>query len=607
MMDPVSFADLVAFIASATAVLFVLRGWKRTPFPRDIRLLLLCLLTLTLGHDLSNLIEWTGLTTTLDVFEDYVEVTIPLLWSFLFYAFFQENTSAELRRREMALSQSEERYRSLVENALDGYFIAELPEGRFLFINQKACDIFGYTEEEVMKITIWDAISPEDYRTMEERIKRRFDGEQLAPPLQVYKAIRKDGSPFLAEVSGSRVFFQGKPVIQGLIRDVTEQRRLQEQFQQAQKMEAVGTLAGGIAHDFNNLLMAIQGSVSLMLFELNSGHPFYERLKGIEKQVQSGARLTHQLLGYARKGRYEVRPVDLNNLVRQTAEAFGRARKEITLELDLAHDLLAVEADENQIEQVLLNLLVNAADAMARKRGMLTLETKNVNGDILNDKPYRVKPGQYVLLMVTDTGVGMTKQTMDRIFEPFFTTKEMGRGTGLGLASAYGIVKGHGGYIDVDSRVGTGTTFKVYLPASKRKPTGVIATASQIVPGQGTVLLVDDEETILDVGTAMVNALGFEVLAAKSGEEALRCLSVNRGKIDLVILDMVMPEMGGGEVFDRIREHDRHIKVLLSSGYSIDGQASEILSRGCDGFIQKPFDMNQLSRSIEALLKKDTG
>jgi CheY-like chemotaxis protein len=326
-------------------------------------------------------------------------------------------------------------------------------------------------------------------------------------------------------------------------------------------------------------------------------------LKNIEKQIQSGARLTSHLLGYARKGKYEVIPLDLNLLVEDTSDTFGRTKKQITIHRELAKDLFAIEADPTQIEQVLLNLCVNAADAMPGGGDMI-LKTTNVTHKDMKGKLYEPKPGSYVLLAVTDTGTGMYKKTMERIFDPFFTTKEMGRGTGLGLASAYGIIKGHGGYIDVDSIRGRGTTFSIYLPASKKKVRKDAKTAQRLVKGTGTVLLVDDEEVILEVGRELLEALGYRVLLAQDGKEAVKVYGKNQDKIDIVVLDVVMPGMGGGEVYDRMKDINPDIKVLLSSGFSIDGEASKILERGCNGFIQKPFTMQELSGEIGKIIKR---
>ena len=394
----------------------------------------------------------------------------------------------------------------------------------------------------------------------------------------------------------------------GVARDITERKRSEEerllleaQLRQAQKMEAIGTLAGGIAHDFNNLLMAIQGNASLMLFDLSQKHEHFERLRNIEKLVDSGSRLTSQLLGYARKGRYEVRAINLNQTVQDACETFNRTKKEIRIKLQLDKNLAPIEADAGQVEQVLLNLLVNAADAM-RGGGTITIRTANTTHEEMKGKLYNPKPGKYVLLSVSDTGIGMDEKTKERIFEPFFTTKEMGRGTGLGLASTYGIIKGHGGFIDVDSQPGKGATFCIYLPASAKKVSKTQRGLEKIPRGQETVLLIDDEDMVLEIGRALLETMGYHVVTAKDGEEAIALYENEGSEIDLVLLDVVMPGLGGGEVYDRLKTMNPDMKCLLLSGYSIDGEASEIIQRGCDGFIQKPFKLRDLSKSIREIL-----
>jgi nitrogen-specific signal transduction histidine kinase/CheY-like chemotaxis protein len=390
--------------------------------------------------------------------------------------------------------------------------------------------------------------------------------------------------------------------------DVTELREaqeklesMQEQLLQAQKLESLGTLAGGIAHDFNNLLMGIQGYASLMLLGLEAGHPHYEKLRAIESQVQSGSDLTRQLLGFAQGGRFEVRPTDMNDLVRKTTGMFGRTKKEIRIFEKYAGSLWSVEADRGQLEQVLLNMLVNAWQAMPGG-GDLYLETSNAEVGDQEARAYGIEAGLYVKVTVTDTGVGMDERTRQRIFDPFFTTKEMGRGTGLGLASAYGILKGHGGTITVSSEPGHGTTFEVYLPASELEAVPEASPPGGIEPGRGMVLVVDDEPLVREVTREMLLGLGYEVLTAGSGPEALEVYGSRGSEIDVVVLDMIMPEMGGGEVFDRLRSEDRDVRVILSSGYSLDGQASEILERGVLGFLQKPFRLEDLSRKIREAL-----
>ena len=385
-----------------------------------------------------------------------------------------------------------------------------------------------------------------------------------------------------------------------ILKDVTERRRMERQLEQARKMEAVGTLAGGLAHDFNNLLMGVQGNVSLMLMSTDCGTAHYEKLKSIEKLVQSGAKLTSQLLGYARNGHTDRHPLDLNGVVTDMATMFFRNKHEIQVETCLATDLRPVDADQGQLEQVLMNLFVNAWQAMPQG-GRLTLRTANVTDAQIRSKVYQPRPGAYVLLSVTDTGVGMDAKTQERIFEPFFTTKDLGRGTGLGLASVYGIVKSHRGYIDVQSQVGQGTAFTLYLPASGRQVTAC-KPEPEAVKGSGTVLLVDDEEVIVEVASGMLKLLNYSVLTARSGSEALSLFTRQRERIDLVILDMIIPDMDGAQIFHRLKRLAPEVKVLLASGYSLKGKAAALLENGCSGFIQKPFNLQALSRKLEAIL-----
>jgi signal transduction histidine kinase/ActR/RegA family two-component response regulator len=414
----------------------------------------------------------------------------------------------------------------------------------------------------------------------------------------------KDGSILTALMFARVITIADKPLILTIFFDVTKQKQLEAQLQQAHKMEAVGTLAGGVAHDFNNLMMGMLGNVSLVLHDLEPSHPHYETLKKVDELIQSGSKLTKQLLGFARKGKYEVKPASINKIVKESSETFGRTRKEITIKHELTEELFAVEADEVQIQQVLLNLYINAADAMPGG-GDLFLQTMNVTHAAMNNKPYEPKPGNYVMIKVKDIGAGMDEKTLERIFDPFFTTKEMGRGTGLGLASAYGIIKGHGGYIDVDSKKGHGTTFYIYLPASDEKITEAPPVVESFEKGIERILLVDDEEMVLDVGVKMLETVGYEVLGAKSGQEAIDIYKENKDKIDLIILDMIMPGMGGSEAFNKMKKINPDVNVLLFSGYSIEGRAQEILDRGCKGFIQKPFNLEELSQKIREILDKD--
>ena len=518
------------------------------------------------------------------------------------------NDITERKTAEVLVKASEEKYRTLVNNIQDGVFI--LQDGKFKFVNEALARMTGYSVEEMTDLEFLPLIAPEYRQITADRYQRRQAGEAVESEYE-FDILHKDGSTRLTvNLNIGIINYQGKTASLGTIKDITDKKRaaqerkkLESQLQQAHKMEAIGTLAGGIAHDFNNLLMGILGNATLTLMNMDPSHPGYDRLKNIEKYVQSGADLTRQLLGFARGGKFEVMPTNLNELIQRTSEMFGRTKKEITIILSLQEDIWTVDVDRGQIEQVLVNFYVNAWQAMP-EGGNLHLQTKN---EVLDDsfiQAFSVIPGKYVQLSITDSGVGMDSNTQKRVFEPFFTTKEKGRGTGLGLASAYGIIKNHGGFINVYSEKGRGTSFTVYLPASthtacieKNVPEPFVAK------GSGTVLLVDDEQMILDVGGQMLERLGYQVLTAPNGREAIKIFERHKDHIVLVILDMIMPVMGGSETFDKLKTMYPTLKVLLSSGYAVDGQASDILKRGCSGFIQKPFSLEQLSRKTSEALQ----
>ena len=385
------------------------------------------------------------------------------------------------------------------------------------------------------------------------------------------------------------------------VRDITENRRLESQLAQAERMDSIGRLAGGIAHDFNNLLMGIRGNTALLLSQLDPHHQGMKNLQRIEACVQNASELTSRLLGFARGGKYELQATDLNKILAENLDLFERTKKELVIRSSLAADLWPTEVDQGQVNQVFLNLFVNAWEAMP-SGGELQLQTENVVLDKDFVAAHDVPAGSYVKATVSDTGIGMDETTRARIFDPFFTTKELGRGTGLGLASAYGIVKNHHGIITVESRPNQGATFSVYLPATDKPALEADASDCEVARGSETVLLVDDEDLIIEVGTGLLENLGYRVLVARNGLEAVEMYQTDRDKIDCVILDMIMPEVNGGETYDLLKQVDADIKVLLASGYSIDGQAAEILQRGCNGFIQKPFSVGELSQKLRQLL-----
>ena len=519
---------------------------------------------------------------------------------------YQDALEQRVRERTIALEQTT----SLLEATFDAIpDILGVQDHRHRIIRYNAAGYryFNMTSEDVSGKRCFELIgrdrecelcaTSECYRT-----KKPASVERYEESLDAWLDVR--AYPILDE-QGNLV-----KVIEHL-RDITpakkaeaENRKLHEQLLHAQRMEAVGTLAGGVAHDFNNLLMGIQGRISLMSMDMNPSESAAEHIQAIETYIRNATNLTRQLLGFARGGKYEVKPMDINKLVRDSANMFGRTKKELVIRVITSEGPLIVEADQRQIENVLLNLYINAWQAMA-VGGQLCLTTDQVALDELYCKPHKVIPGQYAKITVTDNGSGMDEETLKQIFDPFFTTKEKGRGTGLGLASAYGIISNHAGFFTVYSQVGQGSTFHIYLPISEKNAGGDHSRIEGLVAGSETILLVDDEQMIIDVGQALLKRLGYEVIALKGGEAAIELVQRKGVEIDLVILDMVMPGLDGGETFDRIHAIDPDLPVMLSSGYTFTGRAEAILSRGCVGFIQKPFTVFDLSEKIRQVLGKE--
>ncbi|MFH1983130.1 MAG: ABC transporter substrate binding protein [Pseudomonadota bacterium] len=501
------------------------------------------------------------------------------------------------------LRESEARFRDLAELLPETVYEVDL-QGRLRFTNKSGFDQFLYTPEDLeIGFNIATLIDPADHGKMMDNITRILQGEDLG--LNEYTAIRKDGSRFPVMARSSLILKDGEPVgMRGFLIDISERKRLEERFHLAQRMESIGTLAGGIAHNFNNLLMGIQGRASLIQIDLEPDAPQMEHAKGIEEYVKSASQLTKQLLGFARSGKYDLKATDLNTLLEKTIDMFGRTRKELRISKKFADNLYTAVVDRSQIEQVLLNLFVNAWQAMP-DGGDLTVSTRNLSLSVEAAQAHGVGPGDYGVIEVSDTGIGMDDKTRERIFEPFFSTKSRDRGTGLGLASAYGIVKHHNGAITVASKPGDGTTFTVLLPASRKTPVAIPHITETITRGSETILLVDDEEMILSVGEALLTRLGYHVITAGGGKKAVSVFTERTSDIDLVVLDLIMPDLSGRETFAQLKAVSPSVRVLLSSGYSIEGEASEILKNGCSGFIQKPFDLQQLSLKIRGILDND--
>ena len=513
------------------------------------------------------------------------------------------------KRAEDALRESEAKNRELVQHAPAGIYEIDLETFRFISVNNVMCEYTGYSQSEFLGLDPYALLNEKGQANLKQVLDMVVkEGQDRA--LLEYAIIGKGGRKIQALVNMRFYFENGRPKrSMGVAHDVTPLREAQEarkrlevKLQETQKLESLGTLAGGIAHDFNNLLMGIQGNASLSLLEHHPGSSHYQRLKRIEEYVQRGVDLTRQLLGLARGGKYEVQATDLNKLIAASVEMFGRTRKEVQIRFAPGSGLWPVEVDRGQIEQVLLNLLINAWHAMP-DGGELTLETGNVFLEEANAAVYSIHPGRYVRVSVADTGIGIDPAVRQKIFDPFFTTKGIGKGSGLGLASAYGIIKNHQGAIDVDSELGRGSEFFFYLPASRKGGVPKETRRSEkLESGRETILLVDDEEMVLTVGEKLLKKLGYTVVPASSGQAAVDVYAEQAERIDLVILDMIMPQMGGSDTFDRLKALNPDVGVLLSSGYSIDGQATRILERGCRGFIQKPFTIGTLSKKLREVL-----
>ncbi|MBI5570415.1 MAG: PAS domain S-box protein [Desulfomonile tiedjei] len=624
---------------------------------------------------------------------------------------------------EEALRESEEWYRTLVENSFDGLFVQKGP--KIVFANVRLCEMLGYSGNELEGMDHWLIYHPDYQSITRDRALARMRGKEVEPRYEV-KLQRKDGTFFPGEITARALKVRGEPGVQVWIRDLskrkrsekvqrrlataveqaaeaiiitdvegtiqyvnpafesisgyardevlgrnprvlqsgshdqefykdlwdtitgghvwtgsfinkrkdgrsihsdttispvkdssgkivnfvavgrdmTDHRELSKQLLHAQKMEAIGTLSGGIAHDFNNLLTVVLGFTEIMLMEKNENDREYADLQKILHAAKSGAELVQRLLTFSRRVEPQPVPLNLNKQITQVEKLLRRTiPKMIDIQLNLSGHLAEIDADPSQIELVLMNLAVNARDAMP-DGGKLSIGTRNVS---LDDEYCRLHvgatPGDYVLLAVSDTGHGMDRNTQEHIFEPFYTTKELGRGTGLGLAMVYGIVSQHHGHITCESQVGSGTTFSVHFPAVKGPAVQEVdETAVMPAFGTETLMLVDDEEFVRELGARILDKAGYTVLAASNGMEARELFEKERSRVSLVVLDLIMPEMGGKECLRELLKIDPQVRVLVTSGYSADAPVKDCLEAGAKGFVRKPFRMKELLRQVRRVL-----
>ncbi|MGD2067363.1 MAG: PAS domain S-box protein [Gemmatimonadota bacterium] len=516
------------------------------------------------------------------------------------------NVTAQ-RRAQAELREQWASYRTLFDSVTEGIYI-HAPDGRFVDVNEAAAAMFGYTRDEIIGetpafISCTDRV---DLDLAMEHVSRALAGE---PRYFSWWGRRKDGECFPMEVSLSRGRYFGRDVVIAVTRDVTETRRMERQLRQAQKMEAVGRLAGGVAHDFNNVLTAIQGHCELAIEDVRPADPVRKDLEEIRANADRAARLTRQLLAFSRRQMLHPEVLDPAVVLAEVKAMLARLIGEhIELSFDIDDGLWPVEVDRAQLEQVVMNLALNARDAMpSGGRLEVTLDNHVLTPEAATARPYEIRPGRWVRLCVSDTGAGMDAETVRHIFEPFFTTKDQGDGTGLGLATVYGIVKQSGGFIEVDSVPGRGTSFELLLPAvgsevSRPPDAGDERGGPRIELATATVLIVEDEAAVRSLGRRILERHGYRVLEAAHAQEALRMVEGETGTIDLLLTDLVMPGMSGRELIERLQHERPQLRALAMSGYS-DDEVGRAPGQAKLPFLEKPFTPNALVAKVREILE----
>lgn len=517
----------------------------------------------------------------------------------------------ERKQMEQALRESEERYRAIFNNAAIGINLSDR-DTRFLQVNSRSASMLGYTQEELKALSVLDITHPDHRELSMANLSDLIDGKVDSYRVQK-RYVRKDGQVVWADVHVSAIHNQSGQFVASLavVEDITDRKRAEQerermraQLLQAQKMEAIGTLTGGMAHEFNNLLTIVSGYAELLLAEKNESDPEHSDLQRIVHASQRGAELVRSLLAFSRKSEMNITPVNLNREVEQVKKLLDRTfPKMIEIELNLSDGLKTVEADSGQIRQLLMNMALNARDAMP-DGGKLSIGTNNLGeGDL--SAPSGAKPGDYVQLTVSDTGIGMDGETVDRIFEPFYTTKGLAYQTGLGLAVVHGIIEQHGGYIRCDTKPKQGTTFQIYLPTAQPRKADAVSVKAQPLGGTETILIVDDEEYVRDLASRFLERAGYRVITADNPLTALGLYDNERSDISLVILDLIMPKMGGKQFLEELLKIDPKLKVLIASGYSDTYDREELVRAGARGFVGKPFHMTELLQALRDDLDAD--
>ncbi len=522
------------------------------------------------------------------------------------HTLYLEGTSEDITRRketEAALQESEAKYRSVVEESHVGFYI--LQDDVFRYVNTRFCEIHGYSREEIVnKIGPMDIIVPEDRDKTKQSMTRRSVGQMNYIEYEV-RAIRKDNEILTLRVIATKLLYHGAPAITGTVLDVTKEKNLEVQLLHSQKLEAIGQLAGGIAHDFNNILSAIIGYASLFKMKLGADDPFRTYLDQILSASHKATRLTQSLLTFGRKQPIELKPLGVNSIIAGMEKLLKRLLTEdIDLRIKLADPDPIVMVDSTNLDQVLINIATNARDAMP-KGGVLSIETAvfTMDSQFVNSQGFGY-PGSYALITLTDTGAGMDKETQRRLFEPFFTTKEVGKGTGLGLSIVYGIIKQHGGFIAMESSLGKGTTVRIYLPrvsVIEEKTESVLPPPEK---GTETILVAEDDRHLRYIMRTILTSKGYVVIEAEDGLDAVDKFTKHKGRISLVVLDVVMPRKNGKEVYDDIRRISPDIRVLFMSGYTADILRQKGFAEQKVDFISKPVLPDDVLRKVRAVLDK---
>lgn len=514
----------------------------------------------------------------------------------------------EQKRAKEALEKAEKRYRDLVEQVPAGIYEIDVETARFLTVNEYMCRLFGYTREEFLSMTGFDLWTDEGKEILRQRIDAVLKGKPL-PQVVEYPGRTKDGRELLVRIhSHFGTDDSGRPIARVVMMDVTEQRRLHEQFLQAQKMEAIGRLASGVAHDINNALMSVMGYADLILINLGQDHPLTEAAKEIKEGAKRAASITSQLLSFARKQMIRPEVIDLNHLVGGIVKMLRPILGEdIKLEAHFSRRPLFVKVDPNQMEQVLMNLAVNSRDAMPEGgRLSIRMDLEELDENSIYRKKLELEPGWYGKISVEDTGIGMDEETMGHIFEPFFTTKELGKGTGLGLSTVYGIVKQAKGDIFVRSEPGSGTTFEIYLPLSQESPQKEAKFHGRgeldSLMGKETILVVEDSEPVRRLIRAALERFGYKILESPDGESALRVLQEKKEDVGLIVTDVVLPGISGPQLVERAREILPGVKALYVSGYPRDHLKGWKLQGPDFHLMEKPFSPLELVKKVRGLL-----